>query len=488
MKRKMLFDPILILSLILASIASLISAPEAQASMAVEFTNCAQTGPFGPSQAQCDTAYVGTPLEGQVTLNNGIQFWTVPTTGVYTIEAFGAKGGFSSGGFGARMRGDFYLVEGTTLRILVGQMGISAPYYYSWGGGGGTFVVRADDTPLVIAGGGGGGAMHYMEYPLDGGPGRIQESGGPDGNGGQNGNGGQAYDYAGGGGGFYTDGDGSGGQAFLNGGVGSTALNSGGFGGGGGTSNNAYNYGGGGGGYSGGNGGGLGDPQSGGGGSYNDGSNQDNTAGANDGHGRVIITINELPVADAGPDQSVNTNELVTLDGTASIDPDGDLPLTYGWVQAGGPAVIFTTHLSVTAFTAPADPAVLTFTLTVTDSLGLADPTPDEVVVTVDNQAPVADAGPDQSVNTNELVALDGTASIDPDGDLPLTYGWVQAGGPAVIFTTHLSVTAFTAPADPAVLTFTLTVSDSLGLPSAPDTVVITVQAHRIFLPLVLRD
>ena len=34
-------------------------------------------------------------------------------------------------------------------------------------------------------------------------------------------------------------------------------------------------------------------------------------------------------------------------------------------------------------FTAPSDPAVLTFTLVVTDSLGLADPTPDEVAVTV---------------------------------------------------------------------------------------------------------
>lgn len=34
-------------------------------------------------------------------------------------------------------------------------------------------------------------------------------------------------------------------------------------------------------------------------------------------------------------------------------------------------------------FTAPSDPAVLTFSLTVTDKLGLAEPTPDEVCVTV---------------------------------------------------------------------------------------------------------
>ena len=35
-------------------------------------------------------------------------------------------------------------------------------------------------------------------------------------------------------------------------------------------------------------------------------------------------------------------------------------------------------------FTAPSNPAVLTFTLIVTDNLGLDDPTPDEVVISVD--------------------------------------------------------------------------------------------------------
>ena len=45
------------------------------------FTTCGATGRFGPSQAQVNTAYVGTPLAGQVTSNAGIQLWTVPTTG-----------------------------------------------------------------------------------------------------------------------------------------------------------------------------------------------------------------------------------------------------------------------------------------------------------------------------------------------------------------------------------------------------------------------
>lgn len=49
----------------------------------------------------------------------------------------------------------------------------------------------------------------------------------------------------------------------------------------------------------------------------------------------------------------------------------------------------------------------------------------------------------------------------------------------------------FTAPSDPAFLTFTLSVTDSLGLECpATDDVVVTVPApegHRIYLPLIRR-
>jgi hypothetical protein len=45
---------------------------------------------------------------------------------------------------------------------------------------------------------------------------------------------------------------------------------------------------------------------------------------------------NRRPVADAGPDQTVREGQLVTLNGTASFDLDGD-PLTYSWKQFSGP-------------------------------------------------------------------------------------------------------------------------------------------------------
>lgn len=103
---------------------------------------------------------------------------------------------------------------------------------------------------------------------------------------------------------------------------------------------------------------------------------------------------------------------------------------------------------------------------------------------------PVANAGPDQTVNTDAVVTLNGSASADPDGDYPLTYAWTQTGGPPVAFTANLSVATFTAPSEPATLTFTLAVTDSLGLPDlTPDTVVIAVKTlHFVYLPLVMRQ
>ena len=51
----------------------------------------------------------------------------------------------------------------------------------------------------------------------------------------------------------------------------------------------------------------------------------------------VINTGNSPPVANAGPDQTVALNSLVTLNGSGSTDVDGN-PLTFAWSFVSRPA------------------------------------------------------------------------------------------------------------------------------------------------------
>ena len=280
------------------------------------FTNAGATGRFGPTQAQIDANYSGTSLEGAVTINathQGIQEWTVPASGTYRIQVIGASSpeqtysnNNNDKGLGAKLSGDFNMTVGDNLIMLVGQMPIQSQFN---GGGGGSFVTRGNDinisSAIIIAGGAGSHRSGYsatgFENLLDG---KISTSGvDTQYAGGLNGAGGGSSDSStrGGGGAGY---NGNGAvpnvssyieaKSFRNGGVGgalsSNGQQDGGFGGGGA---GGWGGSGGGGGYSGGGGGhnssGIG-AQGGGGGSFNSGTNQDNQAGVNEGHGKIIIT------------------------------------------------------------------------------------------------------------------------------------------------------------------------------------------------------
>ena len=51
------------------------------------------------------------------------------------------------------------------------------------------------------------------------------------------------------------------------------------------------------------------------------------------------INENQVPITEAGPDQTVGETQTVNLDGSKSSDPDGD-KLSYNWKQTGGDAKI----------------------------------------------------------------------------------------------------------------------------------------------------
>uniref|UniRef100_A0A8C9V6S8 Tyrosine-protein kinase receptor n=1 Tax=Scleropages formosus TaxID=113540 RepID=A0A8C9V6S8_SCLFO len=167
------------------------------------FTSCGASGPQGPTQAQCDSAYRNTNVSvtvGKEGPLRGVQMWRVPATNHYMISAYGAAGGKGAKNHNKRSHGVFIsaifpLEKGDIIYILVGQQGEDAcpgrnrmtqniclgessiiedglrgdKTTVEWAGGGGggggaTYIYRAENgvmVPLLIAAGGGG--KSYLE-------------------------------------------------------------------------------------------------------------------------------------------------------------------------------------------------------------------------------------------------------------------------------------------------------------------------------------
>ena len=82
-----------------------------------------------------------------------------------------------------------------------------------------------------------------------------------------------------------------------------------------------------------------------------------------------VTPVNQDPVVDAGPDQTVAAGSTVTLSGTAT-DADGDT-VTFAWLQTSGTAVTLTGADTATpTFAAPATAGTLIFRLTGDDGHG----------------------------------------------------------------------------------------------------------------------
>lgn len=82
-----------------------------------------------------------------------------------------------------------------------------------------------------------------------------------------------------------------------------------------------------------------------------------------------VRTGNDAPVADAGPDQIGIAAGTVTLDGSASFDPDGD-PITFQWDQVSGSAVELSGRTASRATFRAAEGQSYSFRLTVRDDRG----------------------------------------------------------------------------------------------------------------------
>jgi hypothetical protein len=190
-----------------------------------------------------------------------------------------------------------------------------------------------------------------------------------------------------------------------------------------------------------------------------------------------VSSVNSAPVANAGPNRSSPRRTVVTLDGTASSDPNGD-PITYRWVLSSKPAGSAAALSSATAakptFTAE---LVGTYAATLVVSDGKLSSPVSSVTVTALNTPPVANAGAAQFTNVGGGVTLDGSASSDPDGDA-VTFAWAIMSAPAGSAATLTSATTARPGLTPdleGAYTVQLTVSD--GVNSATSSV--TVTAYR---------
>lgn len=145
----------------------------------------------------------------------------------------------------------------------------------------------------------------------------------------------------------------------------------------------------------------------------------------------VVITTetpDNVPVANAGSDQTVAVGDTVALSGVKSYDPLG-ASLTYKWTVVEVPDKSAVSTASLT----PADAVSSSFVadargvyvINLLVNNGLTDSLADAVVITAvgEDNAPVANAGEDISAEDCTAIQLDGSGSVDADGD-KLTYYW----------------------------------------------------------------
>ena len=178
------------------------------------------------------------------------------------------------------------------------------------------------------------------------------------------------------------------------------------------------------------------------------------------------------PVANAGPDQHIDSPQLITLDGGGSFFYDPDGVMEFSWEQVAGSDVVMSDFAARQPTIVPESEGEYRFELVVSDGLNISEP--DEVIIIVRNRAPVADAGPDQSTSSiPSVITLDGSASYDPGG-ATVTYHWTQTSGPAVALSSANAYNPSFVPSQTGIYVFDLVINDG-QLDSVPDIVGIVI-------------
>ncbi|KKK53253.1 hypothetical protein LCGC14_3096640, partial [marine sediment metagenome] len=144
-----------------------------------------------------------------------------------------------------------------------------------------------------------------------------------------------------------------------------------------------------------------------------------------------VVSGNQVPVANAGPDKIVNTGQSIPLSAIASYDPEQS-PLAYQWSLIKKPddsdLQLITSNQQIIMVELDVDGEYV-FSLVVND--GQADSTPSQVRITAkSNQKPIAKIKAATSAYLYQTVTLDGSGSQDPEGtDLSYQWVWLSRAG-----------------------------------------------------------
>jgi preprotein translocase subunit SecF len=196
----------------------------------------------------------------------------------------------------------------------------------------------------------------------------------------------------------------------------------------------------------------------------------------------VASVTNSAPVANPGVSQSVVVGAMVTLDGSASTDANGDA-LLFRWSLIGKPTGSKATLTNPT-YPNPKFIADIAgnyiISLLVNDGKVDSDQAAITITASSANASPVANAGVNQNVVIGSLVTLDGSSSSDANGD-PLTYKWVLLSKPTGSVATLTSATSakstFTADAEGSYVA-TLIVNDGKADSTISSTAIVAKAAN----------
>ena len=212
----------------------------------------------------------------------------------------------------------------------------------------------------------------------------------------------------------------------------------------------------------------------------------------------IIVTAPPiLPVANAGPDRTVPSNEFVYLDGSGSTFDGGDI-ISWQWEHTGG-----TGKSDIVIHNADTDSpyfitdrlskgkAPITYEITLTVTGANNEIATDEIVITVESLflLPVADPGDNLKVDSGTMVHLDGGDSRVDHSRTIVKWNWTYIGGSPdfspVFVGTDTSILSFLAEnPEPAARDvrhlFTLTITDDAGNVSLPGPITVIVESPVI--------